>query len=74
MSGVFLAVGSDNSAALLAAMLQRVETEIDDVRRLVVPLDAEDPTFIVEVIRFMGSAKLASLVDCEFEQARITLP
>ena len=46
-----LTVGDrSDPGALLAAMLQRIETEVDEVRRIPVIQDAEDPAFFFEFV------------------------
>src|SRR5215831_5692177 len=46
----FGAVARDDAGGFLAAMLERVETEIDEVRRFGMAEDAEDATVVVEVV------------------------
>ena len=43
-------VGGDDARALLAAMLQRVQAEVGEVRRLGMPEDPEDAAFVFEFI------------------------
>ena len=45
-----LAVGRRDAGALLAAMLQRVEPEIGQLRRFRVSVDSEHPAFILELV------------------------
>jgi hypothetical protein len=43
-------VGADYSCGLLAAMLQRIETEVGQARRLLMAENAEDTTLFSEFI------------------------
>ena len=50
MGDVLLAVGGDDSTAFLAAMLQRVESEVGEMRGLFITMDSENAAFIMEAI------------------------
>ena len=54
-----LAVGRGNAGAFLSAMLQRVEAQVGQLRRLRVSVDAEDTAFVAELIEhfFSGTPK-----------------
>jgi hypothetical protein len=49
---VLLAVRGRDARALLAAVLERVEPEVGEVRRFGVSVDAEDAALVVEAVRF----------------------
>jgi hypothetical protein len=50
MDSMLTTIGGDNPAALLAAMLKRVEAEVSDVRGLFVTVNSEDAALIVNVV------------------------
>ena len=49
-------VGGDDAGRLLAAVLERVQAEVGEVGRLVVPEDAEDAALVVELVGQDGQA------------------
>lgn len=50
MRKVFVAIRRDDSAAFLAAMLERVESEVGDVRGFIMTRDCKDAARIVKPI------------------------
>src|SRR5688572_29605192 len=56
-----VAVGRRNAGALLAAMLQRVETEVGHLRRLWMPIDAEHTAFILELVEHLNSLQPSAI-------------
>ena len=52
MRAELVAVIGDDAGRLLAAMLQCVQPERGQCRRVLVPVDPENPAFLVETIRF----------------------
>src|SRR5689334_8886971 len=51
-----LAVARDDPRGLLPAMLERVQSEVGDVRGLGVAVDREDAALVVEVVVLRGCA------------------
>jgi hypothetical protein len=49
-----IAVGSGDARALLAAVLQRVESEVGHVGGFGMPEDAEHAAFVLEGVEFLG--------------------
>ena len=53
---MLLAVGGGDAGALLPAVLQRVEAEVGEVRRLGVAEDAEDAALVLELVEHVVSS------------------
>jgi hypothetical protein len=69
----FRAIAGNYARGFLPAMLQRVKTEICEVRRFRVPEDAEYTTLVVEVIveNFDAAAHFVSEKDWSLTPAKI---
>src|SRR6185436_5580430 len=52
------AVGGGNAGAFLAAMLERVEPQVGEVRGLCVPEDSEDPALVFELVEHAASVPI----------------
>jgi hypothetical protein len=59
MRHVLPAIGSNDPAALLTTMLERVEPEVGDVRGLIVTVNPEDPALVVKMVFLPLPSELA---------------
>ena len=65
MHELLTALGRADARALLAAVLEGVEPEVGDVRRLGVAVDAEDAALVLEPLGFAEHGELSEFLGIE---------